>query len=101
MRHTRRGVVTTCRSITTRKRKKTVSACFVVDLVQPQIDRIFFKDVGEDFPDPVHDDLPVGIGHVDGALHGGKIILSLPGFKGGTGQLPITYAQSELGAHNF
>jgi len=34
--------------------------------------------VEKDLPDPVQDDLAVDEGHVDGALHGGEIIDSIP-----------------------
>ena len=48
----------------------------VIDLVQPEIRRVFVENLGKDLPDSVEDDLPIGEGHVDGAFHGGEVVLA-------------------------
>src|SRR4030043_345772 len=61
----------------------------VVDLMHPEVRRILPEDVRKYLPDPVQDDLAVDEGHVDGALHGGEIILPLRRSKRGARQPPV------------
>ena len=73
----------------------------VVDLVQAKVRRVLAENVGEHLTDAVQDHLTVGKGHIDGAIHGGKVILAFRRLKRSTGQFAIQHPDTVLALHDL
>ncbi|OPZ95647.1 MAG: hypothetical protein BWY71_02169 [Planctomycetes bacterium ADurb.Bin412] len=71
----------------------------IIHLMHAQLGGIFAENLGKNLPNPMQNDLPVGKGHIDGAIHGGKVILSLLRREGSAGQFAVGHGQAIFTAH--
>jgi len=61
----------------------------VIDLVKTQISRFLVENIRKNLTDSVQDNLPVGKGHVDSALHSRKVVLTFRGVERSRCELPV------------